>query len=91
MLESSVIRSAQLYDRLGKKITQRAAKAGWIVPAAKKGRICFWRVSDVLEVEGRIACGDLPPMLHCEVACLERQKARKAAAAIVANATTKMA
>ena|ERR1035437_6855415 len=79
MLESSVIRSSQLYQRLGKKITQRAAKAGWIFPAAKKGRICSWRVSDVLEVEARIALGDLPAQLPCEITCLERQKARKAA------------
>ena len=89
MSEATVLRTKQFYERLGEKIALRSTAAGWIHRAAKRGRVCFWRLNDVLAVEARIALGDLPPMLASEIAGLERARARKAAAALVANATQK--
>ena len=80
MSEATVLRTKQFYERLGEKIALRSVAAGWIHRAAKRGRVCFWRLDDVLAVEARIALGDLPQMLASEIAGLERARARKAAA-----------
>jgi hypothetical protein len=80
------IRSKDLYSRLGVKIACRARHGGWIKPLQSRPRYTIWSVEDVERVESRLACGDYPPLLACEIECEKRRAARAAAKKEVASA-----
>lgn len=72
------IRSRDLYRRIGVKLACRAYHGGWIKPLQSRPRYTIWSVEDVERVESRLACGDYPPLLACEIACEQRRAVRAA-------------
>lgn len=73
---SQYIRSNDFNKLVGKKIVLRAHHGGWIKPCVSRPRYTIWDVEDVERVQNRIATGDWPPLLKCEIEAERRRKKR---------------
>ena len=80
-MSSQFLRTNAYYKRVGAKIALRAHHAGWLAPLQKRPRFTIWALRDVERVEEKLACGDYPPLLACEVAAELRRQQRKEGAA----------